>query len=302
MLERYEIETFLTLAAELHFGRTAERLQVSTARVGQIITRLEQRIGVPLFDRTVRRVELTSIGKQLYLELKPAWDQVGVVVQRAMGAAHVLTGTVRVAFDGPASGLLLTRISDFFRKRLPDCDVQLREVRLRELTLWLLGGELDIALSTLPIEEPGFTQGSVLVSEPRLLAVAADHPFAQEHSISLEDLARMTVLQLPGTLPESLRADRTPSTTPAGHPVRLGRSADTFDEILTLVGTGHGVFPVGAQARRYHVRPDIVYVPIRDAPPLKWGLVWRTAAESPRIRAFDDAARDLLRRSFSAPA
>ena len=65
MLERHEIEAFLTLAEELHFGRTAERLHVSTARVSQTIRKLERRVGAPLFDRTSRRVELSPAGGQL---------------------------------------------------------------------------------------------------------------------------------------------------------------------------------------------------------------------------------------------
>ena len=62
MLERYELETFLTLAEELHFGRTAERTHVSTARVSQTIKKLERRVGAPLFNRTSRHVELTPSG------------------------------------------------------------------------------------------------------------------------------------------------------------------------------------------------------------------------------------------------
>ncbi|MFE3795000.1 LysR family transcriptional regulator [Nocardia tengchongensis] len=64
VIERYEVETLLTLAEELHFGRTAERLRVSTARVSQTVSKLERRVGVPLFRRTSRRVELTSAGRQ----------------------------------------------------------------------------------------------------------------------------------------------------------------------------------------------------------------------------------------------
>ncbi len=62
---RQELESFLVLAEELHFGRTAERLRVSTAQVSQTIRKLERRIGVPLFTSTSRRVELTPVGRQL---------------------------------------------------------------------------------------------------------------------------------------------------------------------------------------------------------------------------------------------
>ena len=71
--------------------------------------------------------------------------------------------------------------------------------------------------------------------------------------------------------------------------------ASTLNELLTLVGAGRGVLPVGAQARRYYARPDVSYVPFSDAPPLQWGLIWRTDRASARTRAFARAAQDLLR-------
>lgn len=64
--------------------------------------------------------------------------------------------------------------------------------------------------------------------------------------------------------------------------------------MLTLIGTGQGVFPVGAQVRRYYVRPDVTYVPFSDAPPLEWGLLWRTDGATARVRAFNQAAYDLV--------
>lgn len=71
MLERVEIITFLTLAEELRFGRTAERLHVTTGRVGQVIKKLERRTGGMLFERTSRTVRLTPIGRQLADDVAP---------------------------------------------------------------------------------------------------------------------------------------------------------------------------------------------------------------------------------------
>ncbi|MBQ1012172.1 LysR family transcriptional regulator, partial [Micromonospora sp. M51] len=88
MLERYEVETFLTLAKELHFGRTAERLTVSTGRVSHIVKKLERRIGAPLFARTSRVVQLTPIGRQLAEELAPLVAGMDEAVRRATDAAR----------------------------------------------------------------------------------------------------------------------------------------------------------------------------------------------------------------------
>ncbi|MFD5315292.1 LysR family transcriptional regulator [Streptomyces sp. NPDC127098] len=294
MLERHELEAFLTLAEELHFGRTAERLRVSTARISQTIARLERRVGVPLFNRTSRRVELTVVGRQLYERTRPAWDEIAAAVEQAVATGRGVTGTLRAAFVGAAGGQLLVGAAELFGRRHPDCDVRLREAQMTDLMPWLRDREIDVALGTLPVEEPGIATGPPLVSEARLLAVPAQHPFARRESVSLEDLARVRLLQLPDTLPESLRADRTPRTTPSGRPIEPGPSAATFNEMLTLIGAGQGVFPVGAQARRYYVRPDVAYVRFTDAPPLRWGLLWRTDSATARVRAFAQAARDLV--------
>ncbi|MGV9326040.1 LysR family transcriptional regulator [Streptosporangium sandarakinum] len=293
MLERHEVEAFLTLAEELHFGRTAERLRVSTARISQTIAKLERRTGVPLFERTSRRVELTATGRRLYEGVRPAWDQITGAFEQAVASGRGLTGTLRVAFVGAAGGQLLVGATELFRRRRPDCDVSLREAQMTDLMPWLRDDEIDVALATFPVDEPGIATGPVLMSEARMLAVPARHPFARRASVRLEDLARVTLLQLPATLPESLRRDRTPHATPSGRPIAPGPQAATFNEALTLVGAGRGVFPVGAQARRYYVRPDVAYVPFEDAPPLRWGLLWRAGNATARLRAFTEAAHDL---------
>ncbi|MET9362866.1 LysR family transcriptional regulator [Streptomyces sp. NPDC006632] len=125
MLERHEMEAFLALAEELHFGRTAERLHVSTARVSQTIAKLERRVGAPLFHRTSHRVELAPLGRDLYDEVRPAWDRISAAVVRAVEPGRGVTGTLRVAFTGRAAGQLLVAAAQEFRARHPDCDVQI---------------------------------------------------------------------------------------------------------------------------------------------------------------------------------
>ncbi|MFI7056190.1 LysR family transcriptional regulator [Streptosporangium canum] len=289
MLERHELEAFLVLAEELHFGHTAERLHVSTARVSQTIRKLERRVGVPLFNRTSRRVELSPVGRQLYEEVRPAWTRIGAALERAIDTGRGVTGTLRVAFTGAAAGQLLVGATEVFRQRQPGCDVQIREAQIGEVLPWLRDGEVEIVLANL-MHAPGIIIGPVLAREARMLAVPSGHPFARRTSVSVEDLARVKVLQLPVTMPESLRADRTPRQTPGGRPIESGPSATTFQEMLTLIGAGQGVFPVGAHARRYYARPDVAYIPFSDAPPLEWGLMWRADGATARVRAFSQAA------------
>ena len=266
MIERHEAEAFLALAEELHFGRAAERLHVSTARVSQTIRKLERQVGVPLFRRTSRRVELTPVGRQLHDELRPAWEGMAAALRHAIETGRGMAGTLTAAFISAAGAQLLAGAAQVFRDQLPDCDVQLREAQAGQLLPWLRLGEADLGLSTVPVVEPGIASGPVLVREARMLAVPHGHPFARRESITATDLARVTRVEHDGT----------------------------FSEALTLVGAGRGTLVTGAHARRYYARPDIVYVPVSDAPPLEWGLIWPADRNTARVRAFAAVANDLV--------
>ena len=295
-MEKRDIEIFLTLADELHFGRAAERLHVSTARVSQTIKKLERRIGAPLFERTSRRVELTPIGRRLRDELRPAYQQIQDAVDRAMTAARGVRGTLRVGFIGAASGRFVLEVAEAFRAEHPDCEVPLRESQFGEGLGPLRGGEIDMVLATLPVRgtrQADLTAGSVLVEEDQLLAVSARHPFARRPSVSFADLARTKVLRTPPAIPDYWDQELVPPHTPDGRPVERGPRFDTTQEMLALVGAGMGTYPVPTQFTSYYVRPDVAYVPIHDAPPYQRRFLWLSAAETARIRAFDRAAATL---------
>ncbi|WP_433467418.1 LysR family transcriptional regulator [Spirillospora sp. CA-128828] len=291
MPERHEIEAFLTLAEELHFGRTAERLHVSTTRVSQTIRKLERAVGVPLFERTSRRVTLTPIGSQLRDELRPAWDQVQQSLRNAIAAGRGITGVLHVGYFGSDAALFLHAATDAFRRRYPECDVQIVELHLNNGVAALQTGQVDMELARLPADHPELAGGPVLFTEPKVLAVSSYHPFARRTSVSLEDLADVQVLQNPSAVLDSWDEFHSPKVTPSGRPIPHIPGAETFMGMLALVGAGKGVYPEGGRAMRFYVRPDITYVPFRDTPPIEWGLIWLGTRETARIRAFDQTAQ-----------
>jgi DNA-binding transcriptional LysR family regulator len=297
-MEQRDIEIFLMLADELHFGRAAERLHVSTARVSQTIKKLERRIGAPLFERTSRRVELTPIGRRLDDGLRPAYQQIQATIDRATAAARGIRGPLRVGFVGAATGQFILEVAESFRAEQPDCEVQFYEKQFGAGLGPLRDGEFDMVLATVPVFgacEADLTGGSVLFEENRLLAVPVRHPFARRPSVSFTDLARTKVLRTPPTVPDYWDHALVPRHTPDGRPVERGPSFGTVQEMLGLVGAGFGTYPVPTQATAYYARPDVAYVPIHDAPPYQWRFVWLSAAETATIRAFDRAAEALVR-------
>ncbi|MFE3073952.1 LysR substrate-binding domain-containing protein [Streptomyces sp. NPDC059247] len=294
-MERYEIEAFLLLAEELHFGRAAEHLRVSTSRMSQIITKLERRIGARLFDRTSRRVALTRIGAQFHEDLRPGYGQVRRALERAMTAARGFDGPLSIGFLGAAGGQFLLEVIRAFRADHPTAEVGLREFQMNTVITGLHSQESDLVLIPRPFADPDLTVGPPLWAEERYLAVSSRHPLASRPHISQEDLADFTLLRMPENCPPVIAEDRVPSRTPGGRPIAHGRHTTTFLEALALVGADEGAFTVGAEVNLFYVRPDVTYLPITDAPPLAWGLVWRTSSETARVRAFNDQAVELSR-------
>lgn len=292
-MERREIETFLALAEELHFGRTAERLHVSVAMVSKSVKKLERAVGAPLFDRSSRRVALTPIGSRLYEDVRPAYRQLLDGFARAVAAGRGVEGVLRVGFLGTAVARFVLEVSEEFRIRHPDCRVELTETSYADVAGLLGNDAVDVLLLAIPAFAPDLSSGPVLFSEPAVLAVSARHPFARRDAVSLEDLARDKVLR-PRGLTDELDALTVPVATPAGRPVERGDGFSTIQEMLALIGAGRGVFPVPKHASLYDARPDVVYVPMTDGLPYEWRLIWRTTGETNRIRAFAAAARDFV--------
>ncbi|MET8134793.1 LysR family transcriptional regulator [Streptomyces sp. NPDC005251] len=290
MLERLEMETFLTLAEELHFGRTAERLLITTGRVSQVIKKLERRVGGLLFERNSRSVALTPIGRQLADDLMPLVAGMEAALRRAADASRGGTGELRVAFLGEWTAPALLRAVGLFGERHPDCRVDVREVQLSNSRASLLDGSIDVLLASFPFD--GMACGPALLRERRVLAVAARHPLAGEDQVSVEVLAEHPVVQYPQVTSAGFKRDRTPDRTPSGRPVPKGPVGGSFSEMLTLVAMGRGVLPVGEHSRQYYPRPDVAYVPLHDARPIERGLVWMEGNTTERLREFVRAATD----------
>src|SRR5205807_5415147 len=131
-IELREIGVFLTLAEELHFGRTAERLNLTQSRVSQTLRELELRLGDRLVHRTSRRVALTPAGERLRAELDPAFRELLGVLGRFSQANLAMAGVVRlgVAYHG-AIGPDLLRAIDVFEAKHTQCKVEIVELPFR---------------------------------------------------------------------------------------------------------------------------------------------------------------------------
>ncbi|GAA1761698.1 LysR family transcriptional regulator [Nonomuraea bangladeshensis] len=290
-MELRDIEIFLTLAEELHFGRTAARLCLSPARVTQAIQKQERQIGAPLFERTSRTVRLTPVGRQLRDDLRPLYAGLKHSVERAQLAGQGITGILRVGML-PANAYDLRAYWDVFRFRHPQWKLRVRSTQFSDAFATLRRGDIDVLVAWLPVDEPDLAVGPVLLAEPRVLAVSTGHELTRRTSVSLEMAADFQHPQA-STAPGYWYDAFVPRETRRGRTIERGPVVQNTEEAITLAGMAEIVVLFPSHMTRYWVRPDITYLPVTGMEKLPFALVWRSESENEPIRALAEVVRDL---------
>jgi DNA-binding transcriptional LysR family regulator len=296
-VELREIRVFMTLAEELHFGRAAERLDITPSYVSQMIRTLEVRIGGRLFDRTSRRVGLTPLGEQLVAGLLPAYDQLERALRDAREAAHGIAGTLRVGFYLALTlGPHWLRIVSEFEARHSACRVSFMDTGIQRNYLHRLrAGDVEMLAARLPLEQPDIAIGPILSHERRVLMVADHDPLASREAVSVDDFADR-LIDYPPDYPREMVDAFVPPASPSGR--RLRRiPTPRWEELMLRVAHGEMVHATVESMADQARHPNIAFVPISDLPPSETALVWLAGNHSPKIEAFVRTASDVLARS-----
>jgi DNA-binding transcriptional LysR family regulator len=290
-VELREIEIFLVLADELHFGRTAERLFLSSSRISQTVRAMETRVGGQLFERTSRQVRLTALGAQLRDRLAPPYKELHDAFAAVRELATGVTGELRISMlTFAAGGPSFANIVREFEAANPGCRVVVYEAFPGEALNRLRRGELDLVAHWLPLTQPDLTVGPILAREDRALAVRTGHPLAERGWATPEDLADYAVVDAAGILPDETLEHLYPRRTPTGRAIPRRHREGRMAEVLSLVARGEVVHPTAASLALYYSHPDITLIPLRDSPALESALVWVTDQQNAAVRAFAEAA------------
>jgi DNA-binding transcriptional LysR family regulator len=294
-----QIQTFLALAEELHFGRTAERLCVSQSMISRRIAALESQLGGTLVERTSRMVRLTPLGERLEAGLRPAYQQLIDASTDARATAKGTSGVLNLGFAPILSTEPVTEMADEFERRHPGCRIVLHEhvAAGQGGDIWkrLRDGQSDALYYFNDVSEPGLRVGPVIEYKDRVLLVGKRHRLAGRTSVTAEELAGEQVVDRPPSLPASIMDQLAPSATPSGRPIhRAGPAPTSFMTTLTLVARGHGVHPTVAGMAMAR-RDGILSIPLEGLPPVPVGLIWSEAHENARIRALAEVARSVSR-------
>lgn len=296
-MDTAEIQVFLVLAEELHFGRTAERLRLPQPRVSRLVARLERRAGGALLDRTNRRVRLTPLGERLRERLEPAYTQFQAALDDARRTARETAGDLRIGFTVTTQGEALTSLASAYEAG-HGCRVILHEVDILDPYAALRRGTIDVLVNWLALDEPDLTAGPAIGCRKRMLAVAASHPLAKRRSVQAEELADYDNVGFASTIPAALMDAIIPPRTPSGRPIRRHPKLRGINEAAAEIAQGNIIHPTVAGVLILR-RDDIILVPLEGLPPLPLGLIWCTSHENARIRALAATATSIAQRTPS---
>ncbi|MGM1062185.1 LysR family transcriptional regulator [Saccharothrix sp. Mg75] len=271
------LRQLLVLAEELHFGRAANRLYLSQPALSQRVRALELKLGVQLFDRTSRRVELTAQGQALLPLARRVVDSVDDLLRAAERASND-TPVLRLGVCESFAALDATRgVISMLSTDHPELGPEVRVVdSFTEQLAELRKGEIDAAFVHLPV--PDDLGAQPLVTEPRVACIAAHDPLAERDVIRLSDLADHPVLGLnPEGFPEGRRfwaVDPRPDGTRVRHATH---KVTGFESLLSTVALGGAIAFVPVTAARLYVRPDVRYLQVADLPECEFGVIWQVA-------------------------
>jgi DNA-binding transcriptional LysR family regulator len=188
-VELRQLEAFVAVATELHFGRAAERLHMATPTLSELIRRLERELGTPLFTRSTRRVAMTSAGAELLARAKVILDEVAAAGAAVRRVAAGEAGTVRLGVTPPVAPVLAPHLISQFAVTAPQVTVTVQRMWLPAMTDALVAGRIDVAVTCGLIPAPDGIDNEVFCAEPLLVGLRPGHRLAGRDTVALPDLA-----------------------------------------------------------------------------------------------------------------
>ncbi|MGC0380291.1 LysR family transcriptional regulator [Streptomyces sp. SAI-129] len=277
-LETRELEYFVAVAEELHFGRAAAGLAIAQPALSKAIRRLESRLGVRLLERSSRHVALTAAGETLLHHGRHALNAVGAAAEKTRRAGDQ-RDRLRLVIKPGGDANLLSGILAAYAGRPDARQVDILFGGATDRADHVRDGRADVALLYAPFDDMSGLDHETLLVEGRVVVLPPDHRLASRSAVTLADLAQETLPRWKGVrwtgAPEAGQGPEVTDAAEVLHMIRLGRTVALLPRSL-------------AQP----MRPDLVYRPVTDAPDSELVLAWAQEDRRTMVASFVTAAVD----------
>jgi DNA-binding transcriptional LysR family regulator len=287
---------FVAVAEELHFSRAALRLNMTQPPLTQAIAQLEAALGLRLFDRTKRSVQLTAAGAALVPEVRDLLARASALPAFARASADGETGRLRLAFVSTVGFDLLPRWVRAFREQHPKVQLELIEATGDVQLEAFERGEIDAGFI---LHSPGFAPLGLacqrIAQDPLVVAVPEQSALAARSALTLTDLFEQPLVIFPRRILPSLYDAIFAMYHAAGQLPTVAQEAIQMQTIVNLVSAGLGVAWVPQSVRQFQ-RPGVVYRSVsagispgsaqREVPGCETSLVWSRASANPVLERF----------------
>jgi len=290
-MELRHLKYFIAVAEELHFGRAAKRLNISQPPLSQQIMQLEKEIGVRLFNRTKRRVEITPAGLVFFEEARRIMVLSEDAVRRTIRADKGEIGRLAVGYIGSANYSVLPQAIREFRKQFPDVDLSLAEMNTSTQIEALREGRIHVGFLRPPqgIENEGLSIEPVF-REPLMVAMPRNHHVKGGTSITLRMLAKESFIMIPRQRGPGYFDYIIALCQQEGFSPRIVLEASQFHTIIGLVAAeiGIAIVPASMQSSRFK---GVVFRTIEGGAETILNVAWVNSNQSLVLHNFISVTR-----------
>lgn len=277
-----QLTGFVAVAEELHFGRAAERLNMTQPPLSRQIQKLEKTVGAELLERDNRRVELTPAGSAFLDEARRliALAERAPVTARRIASGR--SGHLRIGFTAASGFSILGPLLEEIATIIPDVDIDLQELVTGEQIMGLQTGELDLGLARPPFDSEIF-DSHLLYREAMVLAVPSGHPLAElDREITDEDLKDEPLIMHSPT-----EARYFYDLVVRMIPIQHSNVVHTVSQILTmvsLVAAKRGVAFVPHSATLLGIQ-SVQFLPLKSSvdDPVELHAIWNRTIRNPAL-------------------
>jgi LysR family hydrogen peroxide-inducible transcriptional activator len=276
-----ELKYVVALAQERHFGRAAQKCFVTQPTLSLALAKLEDELGVKLFERNKNEVLVTARGQAIVEQARRVLDEVGKISHMAKGSSDQLAGALRLGVIPTIGPYLLADLVPILRKRAPGMPLAIEENLTGNLAPMLREGELDVVIIALPFAVPG-VKTRVVYEEPFSVVVPEGHPWESRKAVKPSELAGENLLVLnAGHCFRDQVLEACPGQSNTALPE--GRAGSSLETIRNMVASGLGVsvLPSSALTARYASKLLRVVPFSSPVPSRKVALAWRASFDRP---------------------